>query len=86
MSSAKRLASYFAGLQARDADVHALWGALDDRADTLNVGVPAARRTNVGMGNAVAPRWALATDLAYRCHVILLDRGFPQAQRRLAYG
>ena len=37
-----RLASYFAGLQARDADVDALWGALDDRADALNVGVPAA--------------------------------------------
>ena len=42
MSSAKRLASYFAGLEARDADVDALWGALDDRADALNVGVPAA--------------------------------------------
>lgn len=53
-----------AGLEARNADVHALWGATDDGANTLDVWVPAALVADMRMRDRVPETWALAADVA----------------------
>ena len=94
------LASDLSGLEAGGADVDALWGSLDHRANTLNVGVPTAAGADVGVRNGVTPRWALAADFAVGSHgktpLSAKDvenqmsgrkgspRWFPEGNRRLA--
>ena len=53
-----------AGLEASNADVHALWSATDDSADALDVWVPAALVADVRMRDRVPETWALAADVA----------------------
>lgn len=48
-----KLTKYFAGFQARSADVLAFGEAVDEGADGLDVGIPPATGAALGMGNIV---------------------------------
>ena len=61
-----------AGLQARGAHVLTLRGLADERADPLNVRVPATLRASVRVRDAVPEAWALAADVAVGSHGALL--------------
>ena len=58
-----------AGLDAARADIHALRRTIDDGANTLNVWIPTTLGASVRVRHTHAPRWALATQLTYRCHL-----------------
>lgn len=53
-----------AGLEASNADVHALRSAADDGAHALDVWVPAALVADMRMRDRVPETWALAADVA----------------------
>jgi len=53
-----------AGLEASNADVHALWRTTDDGTNALDVRVPAALVADVRMRDRVPETWALAADVA----------------------
>src|SRR4051794_34524476 len=57
-----------AGLEAAGADVDPLRAAVDDRADPLDVRVPAALRAPVRVAHVHAERRVLPADLAHCCH------------------
>ena len=59
-------------LEARGANIHSLGGTLDDGAHALNVRVPPAAGTHVGVRDALTEGRVLAADLTYRCHGSLL--------------
>lgn len=62
------LARDFAGLEARGAYVLALAVAGDQGLDPLNIRIPSATSTTLGVRDVVAKARTLATDIAYRCH------------------
>lgn len=64
--------SDLAGLQARGAHVQTLRGTLNESTNTLNVRVPTAGSTHVGVRNTLTEARALAADFTYRRHGSLL--------------
>src|SRR5688500_13350250 len=58
----------FAGADAACAGVYALGGAIDDGLDLLNIWIPAALGTPMGVADVHAPRGTFATYVANRCH------------------
>ena len=68
MRAERGLANYFSGLEAGGADVLALGVATNQSADTLNIRIPAAAGTALGVRDIVTKTWAFAADVAYRCH------------------
>ena len=67
--------------QAAGADIDPFRGAVDDSADTLDVGFPGTLGGYLGMADVVAMCGLFATDFAFVCHKIhLLQRtGYPQS-------
>ena len=47
----------------------ALGVAVYESTDALDIWVPAATSTAVGVRDIISKAWAFATDIAYRCHV-----------------
>lgn len=72
------------GLQARGANIHSLGRTLHKSANTLNVWVPTAAGTHVGVRDALAERGLLAADVTYRSHGFLLI-SLTGRQRRLLH-
>jgi hypothetical protein len=62
------LASDLAGFKARGADVLALAVTRDQGLDSLDVRVPSAASTTLGVRDIVAKARTFATDIAYSCH------------------
>lgn len=60
-------------LDAGRAYVEALGGAIDDCANTLNIGVPTTVGSHVGVRNALPEPGSLATDVALRSHGRISD-------------
>src|SRR5215207_1446730 len=65
-------AADLAGLEARGADVDALGGAIDDSANTLDVGVETTLGASVRVGDVVAEAGSLAAHITDRSHGELL--------------
>lgn len=57
--------SNLVGLQALGADIEPLRSTGNDGANTLNVRVPPAVRTHVGVRDTLAEAWALAADVTH---------------------
>lgn len=64
----EKLASDLSCFEARSADILSLGVSVDQRTDALDIWIPAAASTTVGVGDVVTEAWAFATDIAYRCH------------------
>ena len=54
-----------AGAEATGTDVHVLGSAVDNSLDPLDIGLPGAVRTAVGMGNLNAESNALIAEFAF---------------------
>ena len=65
MESKRYLTCDFSGLEAGSADVLALGVAINEGADSLDIGVPTATGTTVRVRDIVAKARAFATDIAY---------------------
>ena len=61
-----------ASLQAGGADVQALGGGPDDRADPLDIGIPTTLRAAMGVRDIVPEARALPADVAVGGHSVLL--------------
>ena len=62
------LASYFSGLKAGCAYVLTLGVAINQRADLLDIRIPATASAAIGVRDVISKAGALATDIAYCCH------------------
>jgi hypothetical protein len=61
-------AGYFPGLDARGADIQLLGRATHERANRLDIGIPATGRTTVRVRDAVAEARTLAADVTIGSH------------------
>ena len=72
------------GTEASGTSVHMARSTVDNRLDTLHVGLPGTVGASVGVGNLNAEGHALATIITLSHSLHLLSPGYSQNQRRFS--
>ena len=64
----EKLASDLSSLKAGGANILAFRVTVNQCAHSLNIRIPTTTGAAIGVRDIVSETWALATDIAYRCH------------------